>query len=133
MISCVDTNIILDVMANDPTFGDSSQILLSQAYESGSLVICDLVYAELAPQFGSQDRLEAALGVLGIRMVEGGSDVAYLAGTKWAEYRASGGSRQRMLADFMIGAHALLRGDCLLTRDRGFYRSYFPELKLVQD
>jgi predicted nucleic acid-binding protein len=132
MISCVDTNVILDVIANDPAFADSSLVLLARASEVGSLAIHELVYGELAPRFDSQERLDTTLAIMGIRIIEGGADVAYLAGKKWAAYRASGGSRQRMLPDFMIGAHALIRGDCLLTRDRGFYKSFFPELKALE-
>ncbi|OFX14236.1 MAG: hypothetical protein A2Z18_06750 [Armatimonadetes bacterium RBG_16_58_9] len=129
MIVCVDTNVILDVVTDDPSFADESQRLLSSAYDCGSLVICEFVYAELAPQFESKEDLDSALKLIGARIVEGGADVAYLAGRKWAEYRASGGTRKRILADFFIGAHALLTADCLLSRDRGFYKSYFPQLR----
>lgn len=132
MIACVDSNIILDVVTNDPVFADQSEQLLGAVYDSGSLLICELVYAEIVPRFSTRERLDSGLSALGVRIVEGGADVAYLAGRKWAEYRAAGGSRERLLADFVIGAHALLRADCLLTRDRGFYRSYFPELRLME-
>ena len=132
MISCVDTNVFLDIVMADPHFADSSHTALRRARQSGSVIICDLVYAELAPQFESKELLDATLGLLGVQIVDSGSDVSFLAGTKWGDYRKSGGSRLRMPADFMIGAHALLRGDCLLTRDRGFYKSYFPELRLLQ-
>jgi len=132
VIACVDSNIILDVVTNDPVFADQSEQLLGAVYDSGSLLICELVYAEIVPRFSTRERLDSGLSALGVRIVEGGADVAYLAGRKWAEYRAAGGSRERLLADFVIGAHALLRADCLLTRDRGFYRSYFPELRLME-
>ena len=131
MIAAVDTNVILDVAGDDPGFADSSERLLTQAYDSGSLVMCSLVYAELAPQFETRELLDSALNVLGIRLIEDGADVAWLAGCKWAEYKANGGTRDRLLADFFIGAHALLHAECLLTRDRGFYKTYFSELKLM--
>lgn len=131
MITAVDTNIILDVVGDDPAFADSSEHLLTQAYDTGSLVMCSLVYAELAPQFETRDSLDSALNVLGIRLIEDGADVAWLAGCKWAEYKSNGGTRDRLLADSFIGAHALLHAECLLTRDRGFYKTYFPELKLM--
>jgi hypothetical protein len=93
--------------------------------------MCGLVYAELAPQFDTREALDSALNELGIRVVEDGVDVAWLAGCKWADYRSAGGTRDRLLADFVIGAHALLHAECLLTRDRGFYKTYFPELRLM--
>jgi predicted nucleic acid-binding protein len=132
MISCVDTNVIIDVIIGDPTFAIQSQRLLERAYRAGSLSICNIVYAELVPQYDTKDELDTALELMGIRIAESGSDVAYLAGKKWAEYRSSGGTRGRVLPDFIIGAHALLRADCLLTRDRGFYATYFPELKVLE-
>lgn len=132
MIACVDSNVILDVVTSDPVFADQSEELLGSIYDSGSLLICELVYAEIAPRFSTRDKLDAGLATLGIRIADGGADVAYLAGQRWAAYRAAGGNRERLVADFLIGAHALLRGDCLLTRDRGFFKSYFPELKLME-
>lgn len=131
MIVAIDTNIVVDVLIGDQQFANKSKQLLAQAYDSGALVICDLVYAELAPQFSSSEELDSVLHTLGIRIVENGADVAWLAGKKWAQYRASGGTRERMLADFVIGAHAIIHADRFLTRDRGFYRSYFPELVLM--
>jgi predicted nucleic acid-binding protein len=131
VIVSVDTNIILDVVTDDPVHASSSGRLLAQTLDTGSLVICDIVYAELAAQYDSRESLDLALAGLGIRVVESGRDAAWLAGTKWSEYRLRGGSRKRVLADFLIGAHALVYAECLLTRDRGFYRTYFAELKQV--
>lgn len=131
MIVAVDTNVILDVLTDDPDFAETSERLLAQAYDSGSLIVCELVYAELAPQFESIKSLDSTLHAIGARLTEAGSDVAWLAGQKMAEYRAAGGNRQRVLADFFIGAHATLKAQCLLTRDRGFYGTYFPELVIM--
>ena len=130
MIVAVDTNVIIDMVTGDTTFGIESKRLLAQAFDSGSLVICELVYAELVPQFDAREALETALDAMGATLAEAGPDVAWLAGQKIAEYRAAGGSRQRVMADFFIGAHAVLRADCLLTRDRGFFATYFPELRM---
>ena len=131
MISCIDTNIILDVASDDPQFADTSEQLLISASDCGTLAICEVVYAELVPQFESKEQLDSLVDTLGVRLIDGGVDVAYLAGQRWSAYRTAGGNRERLLPDFLIGAHALLRGECLLTRDRGFYKSYFPELKLM--
>jgi predicted nucleic acid-binding protein len=131
MIYGVDTNIILDVITDDTAFAEGSERTLADAYDTGSLIICDLVYAELAPHFESMEALESLLIHLGIRIVASSEDVSWVAGRKWAEYRLAGGSRQRILPDFVIGAHAVLRADCLITRDRGFFKTYFPELRLL--
>jgi predicted nucleic acid-binding protein len=130
MISAVDTNVILDV-SGDGKFAEASQELLSVAYDLGSLIICEIVYSELVPNFRSRNALEEHLELGNIGLVGCGAEVAWLAGQRWADYRAAGGSRERVLPDFIIGAHAVLRADCLLTRDRGFFTTYFPELRLV--
>lgn len=131
MIAAVDTNVILDVVLNDPGFADRSHGLLAEAYDSGSMVVCSVVYAELAPQFDAKADLDSVLSTLCIKVNPIHGDTAWLAGRKWAEYRAGGGDRKRILPDFLIGAHALLHAECLLTRDRGFYKTYFPELLLM--
>jgi predicted nucleic acid-binding protein len=59
------------------------------------------------------------------------TEVAYLAGKKWGLYRKSGGTRKRIITDFLIGAHAVTKAERFLTRDRGFYKSYFPALKIL--
>jgi predicted nucleic acid-binding protein len=61
------------------------------------------------------------------------ADIAFLAGEKWSFYRKSGGTRKRIISDFLIGAHALIKAERFLTRDRGFYQSYFPELQILSD
>ena len=131
MITFVDTNILLDVFLPDPEFGKRSSSALEKAYSQGSLVINEIIYAELAPQFERQGLLDEVLGKLGIRTVVIDTETAFLAGRVWKEYRRSGGKRNRILADFLIGAHARLRADGLLTRDRGFYKKYFKGLTLL--
>lgn len=128
MITAVDTNVLLDVFLPDEAFVDQSSESLRRAYDEGALVINHLVYAELVPQFTHRTELNNALARLSVRVVPLDDEVAYLAGTKWLEYRRAGGSRERIMSDFLIGAHAQLRADRFLTRDRGFYKSYFPEL-----
>ena len=131
MITFVDTNILLDVFLPDPEFGKRSSSALEKAYSQGSLVINEIIYAELAPQFERQGLLDEVLGKLGIRTVVIDTETAFLAGRVWKEYPRSGGKRNRILADFLIGAHARLRADGLLTRDRGFYKKYFKGLTLL--
>ena len=131
MITFVDTNILLDVFLPDPTYGESSKALLEQAYNEGSLIINEIVYAELAPQFIKKELLNSTLETLGVRLVPIDFDTAFLAGTSWKKYRDAGGKRSRILSDFLIGAHCRTCAERLLTRDRGFYKSYFKEMVIL--
>lgn len=130
MITFVDTNVLLDVFLPDPKWGEGSKKALDQAFNEGSLVINEIIYAELSPQFASQTFLDDTLKILGIRVISLDRETAYLAGTRWKQYRESGGKRNRVLADFLIGAHAEMHAERLLTRDRGFYKKYFSDLRI---
>ena len=132
MITAVDTNILLDIFLPNVQFGPSSQLAIDLAFQDGALVVCDIVYAELVPAFGIRSRLDHALRDLGIERSPINSDIAWQAGLRWMRYRQAGGPRTRILADFLIGAHALASADSFLTRDSGFFRTYFPELALTR-
>ena len=131
MISAVDTNILLDVFLPDKRFAEQSARLLKVAYDEGALIICDIVYAELVPQFGDRGALDDALGTLNVSISSCNTESAFLAGERWGQYRKSGGTRERIITDFLIGAHASIKAERFLTRDRGFYASYFPELSIL--
>ena len=128
MITAVDTSILLDVFLPDKAFAADSSRLLKLAYDEGALVMCDIVYAELVPQFEKRSLLDNTLVAINVTLSSLDTETAYLAGKKWGEYRKSGGTRTRIITDFLIGAHALTKAERFLTRDRGFYKSYFPEL-----
>jgi len=131
MITAVDTTALLDVLADDPKHADRSEALLAQADEQGSLIISPAAYAELVPQARDREELDGWLHQTGIRVVPFTADHGYTAGVAHAAYRKAGGKRERILADFLIGAHALHEANRLLTRDRGFYRRYFAGLEIL--
>lgn len=95
-------------------------------------MIHEIVAAEIASCFPTQAELQQRLDEVPIRIAESSVETAFVAGKVYHEYRGQGGKRERMLADFIIGAHASLNADRLLTRDRGYYRTYFPDLQLLE-
>ena len=132
MITAVDTNVLLDVFIPSDEHGPQSREWLSAAYNAGAVIICDLVYAELVPAFSSRMSLDSALRELGAALSPINSSIAYEAGLRWKLYRESGGPRNRIIIDFLIGAHAASTADAFLTRDRGFFATYFPDLKVPE-
>ena len=133
MVTAVDSSVLLDVLTDDVRHRASSLAALRAARAVGALIVCPIVWAELRAFFDDGDRMWHVLAGAEIRFDPFDRDCAELAGTSWREYRRSGGSRTRLIADFLIGAHALARGGRLLTRDRGFFRKYFTGLKLLGD
>lgn len=129
MITAVDTNVLLDVFLPDDHRGPRSKDWLSAAYDAGAVVICDVVYAELAASAADRSSLNSALREIGVALSPIDSSMAYEAGLRWKLYRDAGGPRVRIMTDFLIGAHALASADAFLTRNRGFFATYFPELE----
>ena len=127
----VDTNVLLDVFTDDPTWSDWSAAALAEARDEGPLIINPLIYAELSIRFGSPHPLDTALDQLGVRRDPLPYEAAFPAGSAFVEYRRRGGSKTSALPDFFIGAHAAAAGLRLLTRDTGRYTTYFPGLRLI--
>ena len=132
MITAIDTNVLLDVLAGDAVHCQAAAEALESAAASGSLVICDVVYAELCVAFGSQRECDEFLEQNEIRVESLERAASFLASRIWREYRRSGGARSRILPDFLIGAHAAKQASQLLTRDRGFYGKLFPVVRVVE-
>jgi predicted nucleic acid-binding protein len=132
VITAVDTSVLVDVFAADPEFGPPSREALSRCLREGSLVASEVVWAEVCAGFPEASAALDALDRLGVLFAPLDESAARAAGTAWRQYRSRGGSRQRVIADFMIGAHACALADRLLTRDRGYYRAYFAELSLLE-
>jgi predicted nucleic acid-binding protein len=131
MITAIDTNILLDILLPNDTFVEASEQALEDASSSGSLIICDVVYAELCIHFGVQRECDTFLESTDIRVEPLSREACFSASRVFRTYREQGGRRTRILADFLIGAHAQVQAGRLLSRDRGFYRRLFPSLELV--
>jgi predicted nucleic acid-binding protein len=96
----------------------------------GSLAACEIVWAELVAHFASPSAAREAMARLELEFSPVSQESALEVGRLWHEHRGRGGSRSRLVPDFLIGAHALHQADRLLTRNRGFYRAYFKRLSV---
>jgi predicted nucleic acid-binding protein len=154
VITAIDTNVLLDLVLPDQSRVDQSKDALRRAARQGALVISEPVYAELATVFASDQELSQFLSDTSMNLLPTGAAALFRAGKAWQEYRrrrppglecpqcgnrqqlrcTSCGRdlslRQHMVADFLIGAHAAVQADRLLTSDRRYYTTYFPELRI---
>ena len=128
----VDSNVLVDVLHNDPIWYAWSADALAMSFHEGGAVVNPVVYAEIAAGFLNVETMEADLASLRVGFVEIPKAALFLAGHQFRAYRARSGSpRTSLLPDFLIGAHAAVLGVPLVTRDTRRFRAYFPTVHLV--
>ncbi len=155
MTTAVDSNILLDILLPNSPHGDESELLLTRAARQSAVVISEAVYSEVAPLFDTPKYLDLFLVNTGVRLEPSSREALHRSGQAWRTYNrqrprlptcSECGTaqqvtcercgttlqfRQHTLADFLIGGHAVVHADRLLTRDRRTYGRYFPELALA--
>jgi hypothetical protein len=114
VITAVDTNILIDVLGADPRFGPASRSMLGRSLQDGVLIACDVVWSEIVAAFPDVDATESAMSRLSITFSPLNQVAAARAGVAWRAYRQAGGPRERLVTDFLVGAHALEQADHLL-------------------
>jgi len=127
----VDSNVVLDVLTEDPNWFAWSSEALEQRAERSILVINPIIYAEISIGFDRVEELDEAVPPTLFRRDPLPWDAGFLAGKSFVAYRRRGGARLAPLPDFYIGAHAAVAGMALLTRDASRYRTYFPRLEIL--
>lgn len=127
----VDTNVLLDLVEDDPKWGDWSQLQLETASIRDRLAINPVIYAELSVGFTRIEEIDLFLDTAKIAMLNVPLPALFLAGKAFLAYRKRGGTRTGVLPDFFIGAHAAVAGLQLLTRDKVRYSRYFPTVELI--
>jgi hypothetical protein len=127
----VDTNVLVDVLENDPEWADWSVAQLRAQAQIHRLVINPIIYAELSLTFSTVEALDDLLAAMQIPVQEIPKPALFLAGKAFVQYRRQGGTKSNVLADFFIGAHAAVAGLAVLTRDVRRYASYFPTVRLI--
>ena len=127
----VDTNVLADVLEDDPEWADWSIGQLRAQSKVHRLAINPVIYSELSLTFSTVEALDQAVDELGLAMIELPRPALFLAGKAFVRYRRQGGTKSTVLADFFIGAHAAVSRYPLLTRDTRRYNSYFADLRLI--
>lgn len=131
MATLVDTNVLIDIAVRDPVWLTWSRSQLERARNHGSVIVNQIVFAEFSIRYASLEEVESVLPEDEFRRESLPFEAAFAAARAFAVYRRRGGGRERVLPDFLIGAHAAIRGYPILTRDPAGYRTYFPDVDLI--
>ena len=127
----VDSSVLLDVLTADAQFGQVSVTALTHALAGDEVVVCEAVVAEVQLMLHGAGNVMETLASMGVRYLAINEQAAVRAGVMNRRFRDRGGRRERVVADFLIGAHAMMQCNALVTRDDGFYRDYFKGLKVI--
>ncbi len=126
----VDSSVIVELLA-DSEHADASEAALREALARGPVVVCDVVVSEICSALRDGDQAMQALEDMGISYSPVEQKSALRAGEMQRRFRTKTGERSRTAQDFIVGAHALLQCNALITRDAGFFRDYFKGLKVI--
>lgn len=130
MLTAIDSSVLWSIFRGEDDARAWVDLLVAARRES-SLIICDIVFAEIAPFFRNLEDLDSRLESLGVEYDAIDRASAFTAGEIFKTYRQEGGPREHLIPDFLVGAHALSRAGSLAARDRGYLRRYFPGLRIL--
>lgn len=127
----VDTNVLLDVLEDDPAWAEWSLRQLRAQAQVHELVINPIIYSELSLAFDSVEAVDEVVENMGLSYAELPRSALFLAARAFVKYRREGSTKANVLPDFFIGAHAAVMSCGIITRDARRYRNYFPSVTLV--
>jgi predicted nucleic acid-binding protein len=130
-LTLIDTNVLLDVLTSDSAWADWSLSRLKAVGVGGTLLINDVIYAELSSRFDSMEPLNEFVSATKLELEPMPRAALFLAAKAFRIYKGRGGRREGVLSDFFIGAQASVLDIPILTRDTRRYRSYFPSVRLI--
>lgn len=127
----VDTNILIDILENDPIWADWSLNQLRNQSQVHRMIINPIIFSELSMVLETLEELEEALATMKLNVIEIPKSALFLAGRAFRQYRKRGGTKRNVLSDFFIGAQAAVSGIPIITRDPRRYSTYFPSITLI--
>jgi len=130
-VIATDSSVLIDLIGGAGAESMTAAEAVRQALHAGPVVLCEVALAELCTSLKGGSEVLQHLEDVGIAYSAMEPKAALRAGEMQRRYRQRGGNRSRTVADFLIGAHAMMQCDALITRDAGFYRDYFKGLKVI--